>query len=147
MAIARPKNADNTVQEQDIEGESMFSVATAQCKRARSATVQGDDDEGAAFDDFSSSPPKRRRFCGASPLHAPAPSSSTGNAGKARLDLSPATEAAIREMPDEIKKAIKTMKMVRKYVKGLLEFKSILDHRQMELDEKLQDIERREALD
>lgn len=134
------------IQEQNLEGDSTFPEATVSYKRARSETVLGDDDEGSVYEEFCLPSPKRRRFRPSPQLQTPAPSSPTRNAGKARLELSPATEAAIREMPDEIKIAIKTMKMVRKYVKGLLEFKSILDHRQMELDHRLKEIERRDPM-
>jgi hypothetical protein len=121
----------------------MCSVAMTPFKRARSATVQGDD-EAAAEDAALTNFPKRRRTCEPSLLYTPSPTSAPKSAEDARSNLSPATEAAIQQMPKEIKKAIKSLKTVQRCVKGLLEFKAILDHQQMEICRVLEDIEGRE---
>jgi hypothetical protein len=103
-----------------------------------------DDDDG-VIDDGSPLPlQKRRRHRKSSRVYTPTPSSASKTAEKSPSDISPATEAAIREIPNEIKKSIKTLKMIRRYVDGLLDFKAILDYRQVELDQKLKEIERRD---
>ena len=123
----------------------MSSVATFPLKRARSETVQNDDCEK-AMDDGPPVPLQKRRMIREPPqIYSPTPGSPSSRVEKARLELSPATEAAIREMPNEIRKSIKTLKMIRRYVDGLLDFKAILDYKQVELDQTLEEIARREV--
>lgn len=135
------KDSNQILQDPDPEAESTSSAARASCKRARSATVVGDD-EAAIGGVAPILLRKRRKTCDASTLQTPTPSSPPEQAGKARSDLSPATEAAIQQMPQAIKETIKTLKWISKCVEGLLEFKAILDFKQLEIDQMLEAIER-----
>lgn len=69
-------------------------------------------------------PGKRR-----DPSHLPTPTTASPvqQNGKSCSSLSPATEAAIQQMPEEIENAIKSLKSIKNIVEGLLEFKVILD--------------------
>ncbi|KAL9626319.1 MAG: hypothetical protein Q9164_007900 [Protoblastenia rupestris] len=62
--------------------------------------------------------------------------------GKDRSTVSPATEAAIHQIPQEIEKAITYLKSIKNVVEGLLEFKVILD---LEAARVLPDVGRHQA--
>ncbi|ERF71623.1 hypothetical protein EPUS_00612 [Endocarpon pusillum Z07020] len=127
--------ADSQIsQESDVD--FTFPVPTFPFKRARSATVVGDDMV------VPSSSPKRHRIRDPSQLPTPTTSSSLQQKGKARSTLSPATEAAFQQMPQEIEKAITSLKSIKNIVEGLLEFKAILD---LEAARVLPDVRRRQA--
>jgi hypothetical protein len=132
-ATTLKESSDQISQESDREAESTSSAARHSPKRARSITVF-DDDQTEAGDLAPIFLGKRRKTCDASKLQTPVLSSPPEQAGKARADLSPATEAVIHQMRDDIKKAIKTLKSISKCVDGLLEFKAILDYKQLEID-------------
>lgn len=89
-----------------------------------------------------SSSQKRHTTHDPSQLPTPTTSSSLQQKGKARSTLSPATEAAIQQMPQEIEKAITSLKSIKNIVEGLLEFKAILD---LEAARVLPDIRRSQA--
>jgi hypothetical protein len=124
--------SDHRLQDSDATAEPSSSFGKGQLKRARTTTIVGDDK---VVSGRITTPPsrKRRKACEPSQVHTPTLTPSSAQIGKAPSDLSPATEAAILQMPKDIKDAIKTLKSIRKYVNGLLEFKAILDYRQQEI--------------
>jgi hypothetical protein len=119
--------------------ETIFSVANVSFKRDRSTTLIEDE---AASDDVSPTlSRKRQRICEKLQSQTPGRSWPSEKAGKARADLSPATEAAVHQIPKKIKKAIKALEAIGMCVNGLLEFKAILDHQQLEVDQKFEQIQ------
>lgn len=106
---------------QEPEGDSTFSVPTVLSERASSGTVMGDD--------VVVQTPSRKRHMTRDPsqLLTPTTVSPLQQNGNARSTISPATEAAIQQMPQEIEKAITSLRSIKNTVEGLLEFKVILD--------------------
>lgn len=134
------------MQDPDSEAEAISLETTMTSKRERSATLQAND-EAAVHQEPFTPPSKRQRLSDASPLLlTPISSLPPVNFGRARANISPTTETVIRQMPIDIKKAIKTLETIRNSVEGLLEFKAILDYKQIDLEEKLAVIERNESL-
>ncbi len=126
------------IQGPESEPGSISSFQTVPFKRARSATLQGDDE--AVLHHASLVKPSKRQWIGKpSQLRTPSSSSPLKKSGKARADTSSATEAAIREIPKKIKKAIRSLEMIAGYVDGLLEFKGILDCKQLEVYQMLEE--------
>lgn len=126
---------NNSVSQQPFlrtEDTPPMAEASYTTKRARSATLAGDDEIGSCNKTLTVSR-KRRKPHSHSRMQTQTPSLASEQAAKVRSDLSPATEAAIQEMPNEIKRAITSLKSIRRCVKGLLEFKAILDYRQLEM--------------
>jgi hypothetical protein len=107
--------------------------------------VQGDDE--VAFSD-EHPPPSRKRKTTQEPSHLQTPISSTlsPNSRKDQSEISPTVQAEIEEMPHRIDEAIKTLKSIGRITTGLLEFKAILDYKQVELYKMWQEIERRENI-
>jgi len=127
------KSSDQISQARNQEDKFISSAVKASTKRARSVTVAGDD-ETECSDTAPIPLQKRRKAPDASKLPTPTLSAPPEQAGKARADLSPGTEAVIQQMRQDIKNAIDTLQSISNCVDGLLEFKRILDYKQLQID-------------
>lgn len=121
---------------QEPEADFTFPAPAVPFNRARSPTVMGDDMV------VQTPSRKRRKTCDPSQLPTPSTSSVLPKKGKARSTISPATEAAIQQMPQEIEKVITSLNSIKNIVEGLLEFKVILD---LEAARVLPDVSRHQA--
>jgi hypothetical protein len=140
------KSSDQISQAPNRGDKFISSAVKVSSKRARSVTVAGDD-ETESGDAAPRILQKRRKTRGASKLPTPTRSAPPEQAGKARADLSPATEAEIQQMRQDITKAIETLQSISNCVNGLLEFKAILDYKQLQIDDASGAIERQGSQD